>query len=77
MKQDGSIVPPMQDCFARACDAVALAMLNEFQRHGGNAEGLFVTFIELVGARNKQIAAECVTILEEAILTLDDEPVSS
>ena len=75
MKQDGSVVPPIQDSFVLVCHAVNI--LAAYRRWGITAEEVFAAFVDLVGARDKQVTAECLMLLEEAILALDDEPVGS
>jgi hypothetical protein len=62
---DRSVELPPQASFVVA--SFAAKVLADFKGRGGSADDLFAAFVGLVSARNKQIGAECIIALEEAI----------
>jgi hypothetical protein len=68
--QENSAAPVAQDSFVLASHA--LNVLAAYRRWGGSADDFLAAFAGLVASRNKQIAAECLTALEEAILAVDE-----
>jgi hypothetical protein len=70
--KEGSVALP--DSFLLANHA--LNVLESYRRWGGDSESFLATFAGLVAARNKQLAAECIAALENAILEVDEEPAS-
>jgi hypothetical protein len=73
--RERSLGLPPQDSFILAGHSVNV--LTAYRRWGGTSDDLFTAFVGLVAARNKQIAAECLTAIEDAILALDEPAIGS